>query len=218
MPLLEDLKRKRRDHRHARLLAAARGGDENALVRLYRELYDPVAGYLDMRCARPQDAEDLTATVFHRFLQNLARFDSDRGSALAWVLTMARHALIDHLRKTRPAVPVEELDDVLAGTAPDPLEGLVRTEEADRLRRALDELPAPTREMLALHYGQGLVYREIGDLMGLSVDAVKQRFTRARRELRETLRNDEENPEPVPARHERQVAMPSRRVVGGDPG
>jgi RNA polymerase sigma-70 factor (ECF subfamily) len=190
LPRLDTLRRRIRDHRHARLLAAARGGSESALVRLYGELYDPVADYLERRCATPQDAEDLIATVFHRFLQNLVRFDPRRGCVLAWVLTMARHAFIDHLRATRPAIPVDELDEVLAGPAPDPLEGLVRTEQADRLGRALAELPAPTREMLELHYAQGLRLREIGDLVGLSEDAVKQRFSRVRRTLRERLRDE----------------------------
>ncbi len=185
-----ELQRTIRDRRHARWVKSARDGDERALVRLYDELQPPVASYLRLRAPVDHDAEDLISTVFHRFLSNLERYDPRRGSVLGWLLVMARHALIDHLRRGRDTVPVDELADVLAGTAPDPLEGLIRTEQADRVRAAVAELPAEARELLALHYGQELRLRDIGGLLGLSEAAVKQRLSRLRRELRERLRND----------------------------
>ena len=183
MDLSARWQRHRRNRRHARWVGQALGGHERAFARLYEELYDPVADYLELRAPTPEDAEDLIATVFHRFLQNLARFDSQRGSVLAWLLTMARHALIDLLRATRPQVAIEDLAEVLAGPSPDPLAGLIRTEQAEQ--------PAEVREMFALHYGQGLRLREIGDLVGLSEDAVKQRFSRVRRQLGDRLRNED---------------------------
>jgi RNA polymerase sigma-70 factor (ECF subfamily) len=216
MALLDDLRRRRRDRRHTRWLLAARSGDERAFVRLYRELYDPVADYFAVRCPQPQDAEDLTAIVFHRFLDNMPRFDSERGSVLSWVLTIARHALIDDLRRRRSAVPVDELEETLAGRTPDPLDGLIKAERAARLRCALERLPAAVREMLALHYAHDLRLREIGELMGLSADAVKQRFARARRELRAQLESGGPVPRPCPVAVGRHGAP--RRAVGGGTG
>ena len=192
--LQRDLQRIRRDHRHARLLKAARNGDTDAFSHLYRELYDPVADYLMPRLRIRADAEDLIATVFHRFLQQLARFDAGRGSVYVWILTMARNALIDHLRRQRETVPVDEMAEVLVGVAPDPLDDLIQAERAARVQAALRTLPAETREMLALHYGQQLRLREIGNLLGLSETAVKKRFSRARQVLRERL-TMESNPE-----------------------
>lgn len=194
-----DLERVIRDRRHARWVKSALDGDEAALTSLYDELYDPVNDYLGRRCYRAQDAEDLVSTVFHRFLSNLERFDPRRGSVLGWLMTMARHALIDHLRRTRDNVSVEDMADVLAGPLPDPLEGLIRTEQADRIRSALADLPPDMREVLALHYGQGLRMRDIGSLLGLSEAAAKQRASRARRELRERLSVESEiHPVPSP--------------------
>lgn len=191
MDLTARWQRRRRDRRHVRWLKAARAGSTPAFVQLYRDVYDPVADYLTRRAPTAQDAEDLISTVFHRFLQNLERYDSQRGSVLAWLITMARHALIDHLRTMRPTLPVEDLADLLAGNAPDPLDRMIRTEQADRVGRVLAEQPADVREMFALHYGQDLRYREIGELVGMSEDAVKQRFSRVRRQLRVRLQEDE---------------------------
>jgi RNA polymerase sigma factor (sigma-70 family) len=192
--LQRNLQRTRRDHRHARLLKAARNGDAGAFSHLYSELYDPVADYLMPRLGIRADAEDLIAMVFHRFLQQLERFDAGRGSVYVWILTMARNALIDHLRRQRETVPVDELAEVLVGAAPDPLEDLIQAERAARVQAVLRTLPAETQEMLALHYGQQLRQREIGDLIGLSETAVKKRFSRARQLLRERL-TMESNPE-----------------------
>ena len=60
-------------------------------------------------------------------------------------------------------------------------------------------LPAAMREVLALHYGQGLRMRDIGVLLGLSEVAVKQRVSRARRELRQRL-PEVSGAHPVPTR------------------
>jgi RNA polymerase sigma-70 factor, ECF subfamily len=182
----------RRDRRHARWLKAARGGDGEAFARLFDELHSPVAQYLGRRVSNPQDAEDLISLVFHKLLKNLERFDPRKGSALGWTLTMARHALIDHLRQCRDTVSIEEMAEVLGGPSPDPLSGLIRTELADRLRAALLDLPAQTREIIALHYGQELRLRDIGRAIGLSEAVVKQRLSRARRELQKKLVIEEE--------------------------
>lgn len=209
-----ELQRAFRDRRHARWAQAARDGDERALVRLYDELHPPVASYLRLRVRSSHDAEDLVSTVFHRFLSNLERFDPRKGSVLGWVLVMARHALIDHLRRTRPTVPVDDVAEVLAGDLPDPLEGLIRTEQADRVRAVVAQLPAEARELLALHYGQGLRLRDIGGLLGLGEAAVKQRLSRLRRELRERLRH-EHDPAGRPAAARAQARPPARAARTG---
>ena len=57
-----DLRRKLRDRRQRLLLRLARGGSEEAFRRLYRELYDPVARYVEFRVRNREDAEDITST------------------------------------------------------------------------------------------------------------------------------------------------------------
>lgn len=186
----EDVSARRflRDQRHKGLLTLARAGHGEAFRRLYEELHGPLHRYLAPRVAGPEDAEDLVAQVFHRFLARLDRYDPDRGSVTTWVLTMARSALVDHHRARRPALPLDDLAEVLAGEARDPLSELVRDEEARRVRALLRELPPQTREMIALRFGQDLRHREIGAVLGLGEEAVRQRLSRALRDLRRRLR------------------------------
>ncbi len=182
-----DLRTTIRDRRHARQLQEASRGDSKAFRALFGELHDPVFAYLDRRLPDVHDVEDLVATVFHKLLKNLERHDSRRGSVTAWVMVMARGALIDHLRRGRDTVDVDGLADVLAGPGADPLEGIIRTEEAERVRTELARLPAGTRELLALRYGEGLRWREIAEMTDLKEDAIKQRCSRAVRDLRRRM-------------------------------
>ena len=92
--------------------------------------------------------------------------------------------MIDFLRARKPTVPIEEMAESLPAGANDPLVDLIRDERARAVQSLLRELPGDIREMFALRFGQGLRYREIADCLGLSEDAVKQRFSRTLREIR----------------------------------
>ena len=193
-----DLKRRLRDGRHRLWLGLARRGNEDAFRRLYDELYGPVAGYVAGRVANPQDAEDLTGTVFFRLVDGLDRFDGRRGSVLTWLLAVARNLVIDHHRRRQAhgaardrTVPVEEMADVLAADRGDPLGTLVRDEDLRQLRRLVRRQPEEVRELIALRFGEGLSVRESAAVLGLKEDAAKQRFARAFRKIRQELLTDE---------------------------
>lgn len=173
-----------RDARLARLARKAAAGDRGAFVGLYRELYEPIWRFVRARVGVRMDAEDLVSQVFHRMLEKLHQFDPARGSVRTWVLAMARNAVIDHYRKRRESQPPDELEDVLADGGISPLEALEHDEHARVVRQLLVQQPAEVREMFALRFGDGLRYREIAELMGLSEAAIKQRFSRTLRELR----------------------------------
>ncbi len=200
-----DLNRRMRDGRHGLWLRLARRGNEDAFRRLYGELYDPVASYIAQRAANVHDAEDLTSTVFGKFLEHLDRFEAGRGSVMTWILTMARTAVIDHHRRLdahgtarKNPVPVDELADVLAGDGADPLVSLIRDEDLRQIRQLLRRQPDEVREMFALRFGQGLRIREVAVVMNLKEAAVKQRFARTFKKIRQELLAQEPEPKGGP--------------------
>lgn len=176
---------------HVRLVRRTREGDRRALGTLYRELHPVVHAYVGRRIRERADAEDLVARVFHRMVEHLDRFDPARASVRGWVLGIARNAVIDHLRTRRDIVALDEGADVLAVVDPHPAGLDARTEA---ILVAVRDLPAATREMLSLHFGDGLAYREIAELVGSTEAAVKHRMLRALRELRGRVT------EPVPTK------------------
>ncbi len=186
-----DLKKKLRDTRHRLWLELARKGNEDAFRRLYGEIHDPVAAYVNRRVPQRAEAEDLTAEVFRRFVSRLDGFDGSRGSVLTWVVTMARNAVIDHHRRTRPdTVPAEDLAEVLAGGETGALQSLIQQEDLRRVRSLLLKRPPEIREMFDLRFGQGLRVRQVAQVLGISPDAAKQRFARTLRQLQDELKDD----------------------------
>jgi RNA polymerase sigma-70 factor (ECF subfamily) len=170
--------------RQDRLLLRARRGDRDAFRALYRELYDPVARFVGRRVRQRDDAEDVISRTFERFLLRLDSFDEQRGGALPFALAIARNLMLDDLRAQRAGVPLEEAAAQLVETRT-PLAELLRGEEVRVAREKLEALAPEVRELLVLRYGDGLGALEIGQLLGVSTAAVRQRLSRAVRSLRD---------------------------------
>jgi RNA polymerase sigma-70 factor (ECF subfamily) len=172
-----------RDAWLSRLLVRSQRGDREAFRDLYRALYGPVSRYLRSRVPRAADAEELVGQVFFRLLESLDRIDPQKGTVLVYALSMARNALVDEARSRAGLVP-EEAAAAVPDSGAGPLERLMGDEDVMRVRSELAKLPAETRELLMLRFGDGLRFAEIAQVLGLSEAAVRQRTSRAVRELR----------------------------------
>jgi RNA polymerase sigma-70 factor (ECF subfamily) len=128
------------DDRLLDLLERSKRGDREAFRSLYLTLYDPVARFIGRRIGRRHDAEDLVSRVFFKLLERLSDFDAARGNVRMFVLSIARNAVIDHLRTQHSEVPVEDVSGVLCDETGTPLDSLVH-EEA--LREVRSVLPGP---------------------------------------------------------------------------
>jgi RNA polymerase sigma-70 factor (ECF subfamily) len=166
-----------------RLLLRAARGDREAFRALYADLYDPVARFVGRRVRHRQDAEDVISRTFERLLLRLESYDPRRGGALPFALAIARNLLVDDLRAQRPGAPLEEAAAQLVETRT-PLAELLRGEEVQAARERYEKLSPEVRELLTLRYGDALSCAEIGELLGLSTAAVRQRLSRAIRSLR----------------------------------
>lgn len=166
----------------ARQLARAQRGDRDAFRQLYRALYPVVWRFVRRRAQSDAAAEELLGQVFFQLLEALPRIDPSRG-VRGYVLTIARNALVDEARRTQRAAP-GELAEQQASLQPGALELLTTAEETARLGKQLATLPEQTREWLLLRFEDGLRFAEIAQLTGASEAAVRQRVSRAVRELR----------------------------------
>lgn len=172
-----------RDAWLSRLVIRSQRGDREAFRDLYRALYEPVSRFIRRRVSSPSEAEDLVGQVFLRLLESLDRIDPRKGSVFTYTLSMARNALVDEARRRATLEPEEAAASIPdAGTGP--LERLMGEESTERVRLELARLPAETRELLMLRFGDGLRFAEIAQVLGLNEATVRQRTSRAVRELR----------------------------------
>lgn len=127
-------------------------------------------------------SEDLVQEVFMRVLKYRAGYMGDSRFNV-WLFQIARNAHIDHLRKQKTALPLDEQHAETPSREPRPDVAYEVGQEAELVRRALDRLPAPKRELLVLFRFQNLKLREIAELMGVQVGTVKAQVHRALKDL-----------------------------------
>jgi RNA polymerase sigma-70 factor, ECF subfamily len=180
--------RAERDATLAQLLADAAGGN----ARAFEAFYDATVGYaqaLARRMVKPRDLEDLLSDAFFQAWREAAHFDSARGSAVTWLLTIVRSRALDLLRRQRASPEVEAPEDPpeVAGDLPGPDELLCGTQTESRLHAALAELSHNERWVLGLAYYRELSHRQICDQTGLPLGTVKSLILRAQTKLRDQL-------------------------------
>jgi RNA polymerase sigma-70 factor (ECF subfamily) len=173
----------------ALLAGRIRSGDTAALGELY-DRHAAMALATALRVVRDrQEAEDVVHDAFVAVWRKIDRFDTERGSLRAWLMTVVRNRAIDRVRARRNAMDVEEADELsLLRTGPNPTweATLSRTSAAD-LQLAMATLPTEQRRAIELAYFEGYTYREVADLTQVPAGTANGRLRLALLKLREAL-------------------------------
>jgi RNA polymerase sigma factor (sigma-70 family) len=139
-----------------------------------------VGSYVAYRIGEGADAEDVTSEVFERAIRYRDSYDPSRGEPVAWLIGIARRCIDDMLR-TRPVV-TSEVPEVV-----DPTDLEEQTVRRLSLARELARLDVSDRELIALRFGADLTARQIGELLGMTKNAVDVALHRALARLRARL-------------------------------
>ena len=150
---------------------------------VYREQLPRVYNFFRYRLGNTADAEDLTARTFEKAWRARHRYRRDVAGFSTWLLAIARHVAVDHLRARRLSVPLEAARSI-ASPAHSPEDAAMLSSEAQRLATLLATLPERDRELLALKYGAEMTNRAIARLTGLSESNVGTIVHRAVEALR----------------------------------
>ena len=132
------------------------------------------------------DAHDVVQEAFLRAL----RFEGGPiADARAWLLTIVRNTCYTWLAKNKRDLGLSWDDDApdLAAADSDPGGALIQCEDREQLRAALGHLPPIFREAIVLRELEGLSYKQISDVAGISIGTVMSRLSRGRRELKRAL-------------------------------
>jgi RNA polymerase sigma-70 factor (ECF subfamily) len=165
---------------------AARGGDTDAVEHFVRALHLDVKRYVAHLCADPQAVDDLAQDTFLRALGSLHRFEG-RSSARAWLLSIARRAVIDSYRYASARPRLSDVPDwQLAVERAQPCD-LPGFDDGIALLDMLASLPDERREAFILTQLLGLPYAEAAEVSDCPVGTVRSRVARARATLIDLL-------------------------------
>jgi RNA polymerase sigma-70 factor (ECF subfamily) len=166
------------------LLRAVLAGDERAWEVLYTEAFDGLHAYVGWRCAGLRDlAEEVVQETWLTAVRRIRSFEPARGSFAGWLRGIAANVLRNHLRRQ---------DRRNGRSLPQSLstaDALEQREQAERIARALAELPEHYEAVLRAKYLDDQSVADIAAARGETPKAVESLLTRARQAFREAYLN-----------------------------
>lgn len=173
----------------------AKNGECEAFDELVERYRRPLfSWFLGMTGSRA-DAEDLFQDLWVKAMKHAEGFKDV--SFRAWMWKVARTTLVDHVRRLRPTVSLDETDpededsvplsDRIPDMRPTPDQEAASADMARRLRSEIARLPAPQREVVLMRTQGGLQFNEIAQTLGIPLGTALGRMRDAVAKLKAAL-------------------------------
>lgn len=175
----------------AQLLALALESRHEAFDALYTAYKARIYSFLLRLLGDPELADDVTQDAFTKAFQALPALE--RGTKLLpWLYRVASNAGIDHLRRRRRFrwLRVHAIENTR--DEPHAADSSHDLSEREHIQRVLRTLPPENAAALLLHAVEGYSYKEIADIQGVSLTAVRSRIARARGAFQKVYGTNEE--------------------------
>jgi RNA polymerase sigma factor (sigma-70 family) len=176
------------------IVAVGARGDREAFGELFGYFAPRIKAYLIRQGAAAPLAEELAQGAMIMVWRRAATFDPDKSAASTWVFAIARNKRIDALRRERrpnfdPDDPT--LTDGLVAAGPGPADQAVAVaQQAERLARALADLPEEQAEVVRMAYFEDKAHSRIASETALPLGTVKSRLRLALGRLRSALEEE----------------------------
>ena len=176
------------DHVMDDVIAGAQVGDQEAFRQLYEAHKDKVYSVALRFSGDPATAADIAQDTFLKLFSRIGQFRGE-SSFDSWLYRAVVNACMDHHRRTRRLLPtLLETFDQFRAPQSGALDGLLATEQAERVQNAVGKLPTQQRMVVVLRYTEGLSYDEIAEVLECSPGTVASRLNRAHKTLERKLR------------------------------
>jgi len=170
---------------HERQLIEAAQRDPSRFAELYETSFDRVYAFVARRVPGRDEAEDLTAEVFHQALASLANFEWQGTPFAGWLLGIASHLIAGRWQRNarEPEICADELESI---GVPE------QTERQAMFSQLVDRLPEDQHYVIRRRFLDQRSIKDIAKELGRSEGAVKQLQFRALENLRNQVRTRRE--------------------------
>jgi RNA polymerase sigma-70 factor, ECF subfamily len=167
-------------------VARVADGDADALRQLYDRYGRIVYGMTYRLTKDAQLAEEATQDTFVTLWRRAGNYDPERAKLTTWLFVIARNRAIELVRaRARRPEPHEDVEPL--GEETDVAEQVALADDAERIARALADLPENQLEVIRLAFFDGLSHGEIAERLGQPLGTVKSRIRLAMNRLRGIL-------------------------------
>jgi RNA polymerase sigma-70 factor (ECF subfamily) len=160
----------------AGLLTQVARGDHSAFEEVYDQFAGPVYGLVRKVLRDPAQSEEVAQEVMLDVWRTASRFDASRGSAGAWVMTIAHRRAVDRVRSEQAATRREQSLAFGPVHGEDVAELVESALDQQRVRRCLGGLTPLQAEAVTLAYYGGYTYPQVASLLGVALGTVKTRI------------------------------------------
>jgi RNA polymerase sigma-70 factor, ECF subfamily len=165
----------------------AAGGDMGSFGEIYRSFSGYVFSVAYRVTGNHRDAEEVTQDVFIRMYRKLGTF-AFKSAFSTWIYRIAMNTAINLYRKRskergRNCLFKDDLDYTKSADEKDVAEGLEREDNEKLVRSMLESLPEKQRACVVLREIEGLKYEEVAAVLGININTVRSRLSRAREKL-----------------------------------
>lgn len=171
------------------LMLEIANGNESAFEAFYDTLSPHVFG-LTRRILKDQaQSEEVTQEVFVEAWQLAARFDSAKGRAITWLLTLAHRRAVDRVRASQASKDrdlrqgIKEFQEAYDNVE----ETAIQHDESRRVREAMERLSDMQRDAIQLAYFGGYTHLEVAELLKIPVGTAKTRIRDGMTKLRDLM-------------------------------
>ena len=165
--------------------------DERSFKRFVESYSNDLFYYARYLSRSKEEAEEIVSDVFFEVWQNRAKIDEIQ-NIKAWLLTITHNKAISYLRKKENLNPPVSWDEIGNNTLPDnlqtPDEQLISKEEMNRINRIINSLPPRCKQVFILAKIEKLVYKEIAEILGISVKTINIHVAKALELISEGLK------------------------------
>ena len=163
------------------LIEAAAGGDIESFGELCRRYYAVTVAIAYSILSDHQLAEDAAQESFARALVRIKGL-KERAKFAPWLAAICRNVAKDMVATKAKQISTKDISQVDKVENPD--------ENSLAIRRAIEQLPAPAKELIVLRYYNSLSYEQISSMLGISRAAINGRILRAKRQMADYLRKN----------------------------
>ncbi|MBN2594038.1 MAG: RNA polymerase sigma factor [Sedimentisphaerales bacterium] len=163
------------------LIEAAAGGDIESFGELCRRYYAAMVAVAYTVLADHQLAEDAAQESFARALVRIKSLN-DRAKFAPWLAAICRNVAKDMVATRARRIKADDITHTDQNNND--------CENIHAIRRAIEQLPAPTKELIVLRYYNNLSYEQIGSVLGISRATINGRILRAKRKMANYLRKN----------------------------